>query len=113
MTNRLFEPIAEGTRTLLSELGADPKYELLCRVQRSFRARLTPKPWRAGRHALWIRATKGVDRQELQTYVEPTWSYATARFISGAGPGDSIAEIKGIVDYHDLWTHAASDKALA
>jgi hypothetical protein len=98
---------------LLNELGADAKYELLCRVQRSFRARLTPKPWRAGHRALWIGATKGVGRQELQAYVDATWNYATARFISGAGPADTIAEIKGIVDYHDRWTQAASDKTLA
>lgn len=39
-------PTDPGTAALLAELGSDPLYARLCSVQGSFRARLTPKPWR-------------------------------------------------------------------
>ena len=32
----------------MKALGADPAFLHLCRIQGSFRARLTPKPWRCG-----------------------------------------------------------------
>jgi hypothetical protein len=39
------EPLVED---LLAHTGADDNYRRLCRQQKSFRARLTPKPWRCG-----------------------------------------------------------------
>jgi hypothetical protein len=47
-TSRLFDPSSDGVSTVLEKLGCDPLYVRLCRSQQSFRARLTPKPWRCG-----------------------------------------------------------------
>ncbi len=44
--NPPMDPTADATRDLMLRLAADPAYVSLCRVQASFRARLTPKPWR-------------------------------------------------------------------
>lgn len=43
-TTRLFDPESDETKTIMRSLDADPKYILLCEAQKSFRARLTPKP---------------------------------------------------------------------
>ena len=47
-THALFDPAADETQSLLESLGSDPMYIRLCKAQESFRARLTPKPWRCG-----------------------------------------------------------------
>jgi hypothetical protein len=112
-THRLFEPDGDEARSLLTDLGADEKYMLLCRVQKSFRARLTPKPWRAGRKPLQWSPTAGVSRHDLQRYVDATWGYATARFVKALGAGEPLEELAGIVAYHDRWTQAGTTKPLA
>lgn len=112
-TTATFDPQSDEAQALLAHLGADPKYVLLCRVQRCFRARLTPKPWRAGERPLETPLTKGVARNDLQGYVDRTWGYATARFLRTAGGEDVIPEVRPIVEYHDRWTQAASTKPLA
>lgn len=112
-THRLFEPAGDEARALLTDLGADEKYVLLCRVQKSFRARLTPKPWRAGRKPVRISPTEGVRRDQLQKYVDATWGYATTRFVRSLGANETIDELAGIVDYHDRWTQASTMKPLA
>lgn len=42
------QPSTNQAADLMSELGADPLYRKLCALHDSFRARLTPKPWRIG-----------------------------------------------------------------
>ena len=111
--NELFDPGSAEAESLLVDLGADPKYIVLCRVQRSFRARLTPKPWRAGYRAREIEPGQGVARAEVQRYVDRTWRYATARHVGGAGPDEPPLEMRPIIDYHDRWTQATSGKPLA
>jgi hypothetical protein len=49
--NALFDPEASETLRILDELCNDPLYRSLCRKQKCFRARLTPKPWRMGMSA--------------------------------------------------------------
>ena len=112
-TTRLFDPTSDETRQLLEELGADPKYVLLCRVQNSFRARLTPKPWRARHRSLNVSATKGIDRAVLQKYVDRTWGYATARDAGRVGRDETLADLVPLIEYHDRWTQAATTKPLA
>ncbi|MEZ6242603.1 MAG: hypothetical protein R3B57_06115 [Phycisphaerales bacterium] len=46
LVNPPMDPAADETRELMLRFGSDPAYVALCRVQASFRARLTPKPWR-------------------------------------------------------------------
>ena len=112
-TNHTFDPAGEEARSFLTELGADAKYVLLCRAQRSFRARLTPKPWRAGQHALPVFPARAIAREDLQRQVDRTWMYATTRFVERAGPDETLPELRDLVEYHDRWTQAMSTKPLA
>jgi hypothetical protein len=112
-TSRTFDPAGEDTRALLDELGTDARYILLCRAQRSFRARLTPKPWRAGQRPLPVLPGRAIARDDLQRSVDRTWKYATARFVERVGPDETLPELRDIVEYHDRWTQAMSTKSLA
>ena len=48
LTSPPMDPGGDETASMFGELGADERYARLCRAQRSFRARLSPKPWRMG-----------------------------------------------------------------
>jgi hypothetical protein len=47
-TTHMFDPSALSSDSMMRQLFADPKYRNLCRFQETYRARLTPKPWRVG-----------------------------------------------------------------
>jgi hypothetical protein len=44
--NRLFNPDSSESEEILKSLKSDKRYIVLCRKQKCYRARLTPKPWR-------------------------------------------------------------------
>lgn len=48
VTSRGMDPNSAESETMLGDLGSDRLYVKLCKTQESFRARLTPKPWRIG-----------------------------------------------------------------
>lgn len=45
-TTKEWQPSSRDTKAVMANLYADSKYSLLCQTQETFRARLTPKPWR-------------------------------------------------------------------
>jgi hypothetical protein len=112
-TTHAFEPAADSTQAVLDELRSDPKYRLLCRVQKCFRARLTPKPWRAGYYGIAYRKERGLLRKELERYLRKTDGYASAQFVSAVGGDGLLPELSVIREYHDRWTQAESGKPLA
>lgn len=112
-TNRTFDPAGDDARDLLEDLGADARFIVLCRAQRSFRARLTPKPWRAGQRTLPVFPARAIAREDLQRHIDRTWKYATARFVERVGPDKTVLELRDVVEYHDRWTQAMSTKPLA
>ncbi len=92
---------------ILAELGADPIYRELCRAHGTFRARLTPKPWRLPR----MRAPLGrwpyeAGRAErhfqhwLATYDAAARDYAVCRRLAALGPAPSPLEAQ-IIQLHD------------
>lgn len=66
LTSPAMEPTSDETKQLMATLGADPLYARLCNAQRSFRARLSPKPWRLG-----IRGTPKLTYEKLAEASEP------------------------------------------
>jgi len=113
-TSRLFDPAADETRALLESLGADAKYTLLCRAQRCFRARLTPKPWRIGERFFDVLPNQPVTRKRLEGYLRQSAGYASASFTAEVGHnGAAQPEAQLILDYHDRWCAAHSGRPLA
>ncbi len=104
---------------LLQQFGADPLYVRLCRMQESFRARLTPKPWRCGLRVPPVTFPFDTDRAEAQfrawesTYASAGTRYATCRYLAAVGDGRIAPGLEDLVAYHDQETKTTSSLPLA
>jgi hypothetical protein len=104
---------------ILTELGADPIYRELCRVHGTFRARLTPKPWRLPNmmapRGSWPYPDEAAERRFqawLATYDTAARRYAVCRRLATYGPGPSTVEAQ-IIALHDDRTRILSHLPLA
>ena len=109
---------AEGEHAM-TELGADPIYRELCRTHGTFRARLTPKPWRLPRMRSPIdRWPFGDPRTErrfqrwLADYETAARGYAVCRRLAAHGPRPSAME-EQIIRLHDDRTGVSAPLPLA
>jgi len=100
-------------------LGADPLYRKLCKSQKCFRARLTPKPWRCGLVAKpecwpWLdaRAEKKFQKWEAQ-YQASSANWAACELLSQIGSSVIHPEIEPIIKLHDDATRTGSKMQLA
>jgi hypothetical protein len=99
-------PRSERARELLTELGSDPLYVELCDTHDSYRARLTPKPFRIGTESLSVTWPCAGDREErrwlrwVDRYDEAAAGYAVCRLVSASGPVPGGAE-QALVELHD------------
>jgi hypothetical protein len=119
LTDRVWEPEAKATLTLLEGLGCDPIYLSLCRHQRCFRARLTPKPWRCDQPSPPFRWPFADSAQESATgawaerYERVSASFATTRFLMTLGASVVHDEVRPVLDTHDALSGATSGLPLA
>jgi len=115
----LFDPESEATIDALREMDCDPQYVQLTKVQRCFRARLTPKPWRCGidrPERAFPREDPALEQAHqrwLRSYVAACEKYATCRFVTVLGRGRSCADAERLVLVHDEATRAGSALPLA
>jgi hypothetical protein len=117
VTNQTFDPKSPETIALLEEVGSDKLYIQLCKAQASFRARLTPKPWRIGMrpprvrfpyesseaHGELVRWVSEYDRARQQSSV--------CKLLETTGPNVVLDEIRPLVAHHDQV--AVGDRPLA
>ncbi len=112
------EPGSGRVHALFAELGADSRYARLCDIQRCFRARLTPKPYRLPRSFnvlpkdIRFPYEDETSRREAarwaEEYKERSKPYAVCRFVGEAGrPVRS-----SVVEFHDETTGAESGRPL-
>lgn len=109
---RLFEPGSGEAERIMTAVGADPQFVQLCRAQRSFRARLTPKPWRCG----WSTPPGEYPREDPAAtakflawraeYERRCATKATCRFVEKVGNGWTSSAIEPLVKLHDDMTRA-------
>lgn len=115
------EPGSDRVHQLFAAFHADPRYARLCDLQKCFRARLTPKPFRIrarhaeklGRFPAFPYANES-DRQESEVWVadynDRSERYGVCLFLQSFGRN---AEDDPIVAFHDEATHAYRQKPLA
>lgn len=112
-------PVDAGGEAVMSALGADLLYVRLCGAQRSYRARLTPKPWRCGARALgvtWPFAdmdTESRFREWQEAYAAKSRGFATCSFLKSLGNPVVHPEIGALAELHDTRTRATSGLRLA
>jgi hypothetical protein len=118
-TGRTFTPGSSESESAMRAVGADPQFVQLCKVQDSFRARLTPKPWRVGHKAPpgdFPREDRGQQQafdQWLQKYERAAAARATCQFVEASG-GDSVhPDVAPILALHDEQTKATTSLPLA
>jgi len=118
-THGLVESDSEIANNAFAALGADPLYQKLCRSQKCFRARLTPKPWRCGLRKKparwpWLDAKQEKQFQKWEAeYQGCSANWATCEFIRHIGNRDVHPDVQSILKLHDNPTRAESKLQLA
>lgn len=119
VTHALFSPADARAQSAMTALGADPQYIRLCSAQKSFRARLTPKPWRIGMENPPVGfpyetpAHEQAMRDWISRYDAASGGYATCQFLEEMGGGAEHPQVTGIRILHDEQSHATSGLPLA
>lgn len=110
------DPVVAG---VFSAFNADPLYRNLCGKQKSFRARLTPKPRRCRMRDLPVRwpwqdgEAEAAFREWEQRYLDAAKDYATCKFAGQFGADGIHPDLRELVDYHDQATRVDTDLPLA
>jgi hypothetical protein len=117
-TNTYLDPASDETTAFLNGFGADPAFVTLCRLQASFRARLTPKPWRCGCPVPPGQHPRDAAAQSefgawLSKYDAASRAHATCGFVEAIGSAPPDADTRAIVDEHDRVTRAFEALPLA
>jgi hypothetical protein len=118
-TDPVFKPGSAEAEKLMTQLDADPAFVRLCRAQESFRARLTPKPWRCGceRPAGRFPREHAHDEERfsewLQRYDKACDAKATCRVVEDVGWRRVHPDVAPILSVHDRVSKATSTLPLA
>ena len=117
-TDRLYDPASPEADEIMRSIGADPAFLQLCRIQKSFRARLTPKPWRCDMELPPGTFPRERDQQQrfsrwLTRYEQACGSKATCRFLEDVGRDGVHEQIRPLLEYHDRKTRASEPFPLA
>jgi hypothetical protein len=118
-TQGVMEPDSEIAERIFEALGADPLYRKLCKTQKCYRARLTPKPWRCGFRAKperwpWLdsRQERRFEKWEV-TYQSFSGNWATCELLRKIGNPVVHPEAQAVIKLHDGPTRAESKLQLA
>ncbi|HEX4869757.1 MAG TPA: hypothetical protein VFV15_03405 [Moraxellaceae bacterium] len=109
---------AEAERVMVA-VGTDPLYARLCRTQQSFRARLTPKPWRCGAtvppgaHPREDAALQQAFATWRASYDARSAPHAVCAFVDTVGTPAPAARNRAVAELHDRETGVGSLRPLA
>jgi len=117
--DRAFDPGGSDAQKLMNATGTDPAFVRLTLAQKSFRARLTPKPWRChcslppGEHPRTDDAVRQRFTAWLNQYDQAAKKYATCRYIETIGAGSARGPAADLVALHDRLTRCGESLPLA
>src|SRR5262249_28598318 len=118
-THALFDPAAAATQGFFYGVGGDSYFRRLCQIQKSFRARLSPKPWRCGIRQVppkWpfrdARAQNSFDDWQRR-YQSAAGGYAVCAKLEHIGAARAHPDAQAVVKLHDGRTKADSGLPLA
>jgi hypothetical protein len=117
--DREFDPAGEEAQSLMRATRTDPAFARLCKVQQSFRARLTPKYWRCklppppGQYPRDESEVQERYADWLREYEATSASYATCRYLETIGNGTVSATAVPLIALHDQITRCNESLPLA
>ena len=112
------DPESDTVARVMDAVGADPLYMKLCRVQKCFRARVSPKPWRCESSSPSVRFPFASSDEKSQfevwkkEYEELEVKYASAKFLETIGR-NSDPSLQPLVKLHDSLCRTRSELPLA
>ena len=107
--NREIRPDSPAVELLFKALKVDRLYTRLCRSQRCFRARLTPKPWRIGLARPTARFPFSTELKKrsfnfwLSQYADRSRNACAARRLQRIGEGAVPDSVQRVLDIHDRY----------
>jgi len=119
ITSAAFQAGTDETEMLLNEFHSDPLYIRLCRMQESFRARLTPKPFRIdfrtppGEFPFETPSDQAAQDRWVAEYEAKSRLFATCRFVESIGGSVVAPGFDELIQYHDSESKASSGMQLA
>ncbi len=117
-----FDPREEESLEFMKHVEVDPVYLRMCKLQNCFRARVSPKPWRAGisdhfyAGGVWpVTDPDKLARRNawIERYEERSPTFASCRFLTDVGDGRIDARVEEVRKLHDDLSGALSPRALA
>jgi hypothetical protein len=114
-----FIPGSEQSTRLMNSVSADACFVGLCSRQNSFRARLTPKPWRCGiTRPPFAYPRLSLDHESrfaawLSQYDHRCQDRSTCKFLAHVGSMQVHDRVAPIIEVHDRETKAQSNLPLA
>ncbi|WP_088890005.1 hypothetical protein [Leptolyngbya ohadii] len=97
---RPFDPLSDETDQMMRSLYADPLYAKLCRFQATFRARLTPKPWRVEIEE----ETEQFRYDPMTGLVLPDYgTYGVCHLIKVIGQPKILPQFESVIQIHDAY----------
>ncbi|WP_109439491.1 hypothetical protein [Acinetobacter haemolyticus] len=117
--HQIFEPRGEQVQSFFKTIYADPNYDLMCKNQNCFRARVSPKPWRIGierlRQGIWPIPKERMALREswIREYERQSKNYASCRFVAQFGSQMTHPKAKRVQSIHDQYCKSDSQLDLA
>ncbi len=117
-----FDAARDETFEFMRFVDADPLYDRMCRLQKCFRARVSPKPWRAGiaepfrAGGTWPVEDPGklrVRSNWVRRYERVARGFASCRLVGTVGDGVPDARVERVRAIHDEMCQATRALALA
>lgn len=120
-THALFEPGSKEVEECFRYFDADPLYASMCRLQKCFRARVSPKPWRMHNmmamepRQVWPLEGDDLSRRcrWVEDYEKASLDYAACRYIKSIGRGHTARQVRETIALHDELSGAESGKPIA
>jgi hypothetical protein len=98
-TTHEFNPLDRKTYQLMQNLYVDPLYARLCRFQATFRARLTPKPWRVEPN----QTKRFVYDRSIGLVIPELTSCAVCHLVETIGMQKTLPQFEKTIQIHDAY----------